>query len=306
MSIPLDAKQHPVYKHLYVTNVGEVWSTLSNKILKGDTVYIVDEKKYKQLGRIVYETIKNCNLGANEVIHKDGNSKNNHIDNLHIREIIKCNFEIQNGKYINPETGNPFYNNEMYKGKIVQFRETTKDGIKKLAFCDEQKLKQLKEDTYKKRKIEIVGEHRTPEKLTSMLISGAKRRANEKNADCNLDHENILTRIINMKDEITGVPFILASKGNNSRNPNSPSIDRVDSSNNNYTTRTVQVVTTQLNLLRNNFEDKDTHTTVLAFARVIENPHLRGTTPPPKRARSNSWHLGQIYDVNHSRKRLYE
>lgn len=62
----------------------------------------------------------------------------------------------------------------------------------------------------------------------SQLLSSAKNRAKLKNLDCQITKEWIVEKLNIGLCEVTGLPVSLETYGRVDRNPNSPSIDRID------------------------------------------------------------------------------
>jgi hypothetical protein len=72
------------------------------------------------------------------------------------------------------------------------------------------------------------GYRKTVSGKASQLLSSAKNRAKLKSLDCQITKEWIVEKLNIGFCEVTGLPISLETYGRSDRNPNSPSIDRVD------------------------------------------------------------------------------
>lgn len=94
-----------------------------------------------------------------------------------------------------------------------------------------------------------------PDGRAGYLLQAARTRAKKCNVPCTITLDWVRAKLQPGICEMTGVPFSYArpAKGMH-RNPFSPSLDRIDSAAG-YTPENTRIVTTQVNLARNEWSD---------------------------------------------------
>ena len=93
----------------------------------------------------------------------------------------------------------------------------------------------------------------TIEGRAKKLVSAAKVRAKKNNSKLEITYEWVAEKIQNGVCELTGLPFDLNSPQNTKNNPYSPSLDRIDSKNKDYTPENTRVVLSAVNMALNEF-----------------------------------------------------
>jgi hypothetical protein len=86
-------------------------------------------------------------------------------------------------------------------------------------------------------------------KRATRLIAAAKYRAKKKNAKVTITLEWLISKLKTGVCEITNLPFDFSLPNSTKNNLNSPSLDRIDSSNPNYTLENTRVVLWAVNRL---------------------------------------------------------
>lgn len=84
-----------------------------------------------------------------------------------------------------------------------------------------------------------------------VLYLGAKHRAIKNNSECTITEEWVQEKINKGFCELTGLPFDLEYFSESKNNPYSPSLDRIDSKNKNYSPDNVRVVLSFINIAIN-------------------------------------------------------
>lgn len=87
------------------------------------------------------------------------------------------------------------------------------------------------------------------------LLNSARNRAH-KYPEFDLDENFILDKIITGRCEVTGLPFDMSSPSKTSKNPYSPSIDRIDNTKG-YTKENTRIVLWQVNLMHGELSDDE-------------------------------------------------
>lgn len=95
---------------------------------------------------------------------------------------------------------------------------------------------------------------RTKKSVAWKLYSDAKRRAFKKRGSVTISVEWIHQRLENGRSELSGTEFFLPADG--SANARAPSLDRIDSSNPDYSPENTRVICFQENVALNNFGDE--------------------------------------------------
>ena len=178
-------------------------------------------------------------------------------------------------KRLNPETNLPFkYGNIRNDGKY--FWGYTKNHIMKNGFYFEQWVTKKKfEDLKEKLKLnrnKYKGKYKkNPEKnrqylqtfykkaktrpdyRASLLLNAAKDRCKISNGKVTITKKWILEKIENGFCELTGLPFDLNYFENHRHNPYSPSLDRIDNKNRDYTIENTRVILWGANIALSEF-----------------------------------------------------
>jgi len=163
-----------------------------------------------------------------------------------------------NGLPINPETGEKFKRGDSYEG--LCFKECRKQkGQWKPIFCTFEKYRLSLE--YKKKYAKIassrdLGNKNIVRHIVARLLHDCKVRAAKHGATVDLNFEALVDIVKKGLCQGSKPPlhFVLDKPGS----PFSPSLDRIDSNNRNYTTDNVRVVCKGINTARSNFSDADT------------------------------------------------
>lgn len=102
----------------------------------------------------------------------------------------------------------------------------------------------------------LYGEHRTIEGVAQRLLDTAKRRCKKTGGKVTITRHWI-EQCIQRGCEETGLPFCIGSKGTGCVNNRAPSLDRIDSSNPDYSIENSRVVCYQVNIAKSNFSDRE-------------------------------------------------
>lgn len=157
--------------------------------------------------------------------------------------IIKANYASMTSQEILSvfhSKGIKNYTEEFINYHIVRIRKYFKESNKK------RNLESIKTDCVKYR--------------AKTMLSSAKARALAKNMTYDLTYEWLYKKMLNGHCEATGLPFIVKNEITSDRktkNPFSPSIDRIDSSQG-YTMDNCQIVCNHFNYMKNVFSMEQT------------------------------------------------
>ena len=88
------------------------------------------------------------------------------------------------------------------------------------------------------------------------LLKTAKRRSVKFNDECDLDEDFLVEKLNNGVCEVTGIVFDFTKNSKYSKNPYSPSIDRIDCSKG-YLKSNVRIVLWQVNLMKGELDDSE-------------------------------------------------
>ena len=168
-------------------------------------------------------------------------------------------------KRINPATGNPFKKGDIREDGYIfyQYRKMV---------CNTGHFKEywLKPEIFKKHNYQRrSGENRRIPEIAATMLQGAKERCKGSKSReswgrkatgglVTIDKDWIMTRLYVGFCEATGDELTLASK-----KPNSPSLDRINPKNPNYTPENCRITTWQFNNMKGSFSDEE-------FIRVAE------------------------------------
>ena len=157
-------------------------------------------------------------------------------------------------KRVNPKTGLPFKYGDVREDDFVFLKYRQVQKIKKNGFCAEiwlnpKAFTQNNKTTndYKKKS------RLSPEGRAIQLLGNAKRRAEKNNAIVSINKEWVQKKLEAGICELTGIPFNFSTQKTHSKNPYSPSLDRIDSTNKNYTFENTRVVLTCVNEALNEY-----------------------------------------------------
>jgi hypothetical protein len=111
-----------------------------------------------------------------------------------------------------------------------------------------------------------VGSTRTLSSIAQQLFHSARKRAAKSGGVVTITKAWILQRLLANVCEFTGLPFAFPADGKRVHN-RAPSLDRIDSSNKNYSPENTRVVCIQVNLARGIWHDE---TSFPLLARMVE------------------------------------
>lgn len=132
------------------------------------------------------------------------------------------------------------------------------DGFQSEVWCTEEKWR-----TYH-------GSERGLETVVLNLFHQARARAVKYNGQFALTKDWIRERVIR-GCAVTGLQFDLAGNGKGHGNSRSPSLDRIDNDNRNYTPENTRVVCYQVNLAKGWWSDRETLFVLRKFVRHLED-----------------------------------
>jgi len=115
----------------------------------------------------------------------------------------------------------------------------------------------------------LYGENRTLEGLAQRLLDTAKRRCKKSGGKVSITKEWI-EQSIRMGCEETGLQFCIGSKGSGFVSNKAPSLDRIDSSNPNYSMDNTRVVCYQVNIAKSNFSDAECYEILFPMVQSIQ------------------------------------
>ena len=157
--------------------------------------------------------------------------------------------EYHNMKRLNPLTGEPFKSGDI-RGDGLIFRQYNKTKIKNDGFFAEQwitsKVLENCKDSRSSYLKTVKGRART-------LFDSAKNRCRKNNGKVTITKDWIENVLKDGVCQLTGLPFDYASCEEGRYNPYSPSLDRIDSNNRDYSPENTRIVLTAVNLALNSF-----------------------------------------------------
>lgn len=106
---------------------------------------------------------------------------------------------------------------------------------------------------------------RTPERLATVLCNHAKARAKKHGGIFSLDKTDIAKRIEAGFCEVTNLPFVLEIPKSNAPQPFSPSLDRIDNNNRDYSPVNVRVVISAFNNMRGSLDETTLKAVIEAY-----------------------------------------
>ena len=163
----------------------------------------------------------------------------------------KYNFELLNGRFINPLTQKPFkvrdeYNGLLYHG-VTKGKNTIRPNFRS------KKIK-MEEDT--RAKLSRSRNYENPflkNHIARELLSSAKSRVKKRGAIVTITKEWILDRLRIGRCELTGICFELDLPNS----AKSPSLDRKNNLIRDYTPENTMLVLNQVNMCRNQWPDNE-------------------------------------------------
>ena len=156
-------------------------------------------------------------------------------------------------KRLNEETGKPFVRGYIRQdGKV--FCSYTVSKLSKTGYYHEWWQSKEKFDKQTKKMTSYSFEKaQTISGRAKKLIGAAKVRTKKNNAKLTITWEWVAKKIQNGKCELTNLPFDLSPPKNGKNNPYSPSLDRINSANKDYTENNTRVVLCAVNMALNEF-----------------------------------------------------
>ena len=160
-------------------------------------------------------------------------------------------------KRINPKTGLPFVHGFVREDGyvFVSYQQTKlrKDGTFKENWYTPEK--------FKNRNFYIV-KHHAKNRLSNQgraqqLLNGAKGRVKKSNGIVTIDRDWVQQKLDKGICELTGLKFNLELSDKTRMHPYSPSLDRINSEDSNYTKTNTRVVLTAVNLTLSNFGEQE-------------------------------------------------
>ena len=165
-------------------------------------------------------------------------------------EKLKRRGDLKLKKRRSPETGKIFVKGDHIDGKFFIKYELRDYNISYEGCYREVWTTKEGWETYKQNE-------RTPRRLATVLCNHARARSRKHNSKFNLDPDIIAHKIEKGICEATGIKFVLELDGpKSSRQPFSPSLDRIDNDNRNYTHDNVRVVISAFNNLRSELDEE--------------------------------------------------
>jgi hypothetical protein len=150
-------------------------------------------------------------------------------------------------KRIDKNTGKPFKHGDVREDGYI-FRGYQKKK-KKDGYFIENWLSPAGLEAKRLLSVKLAREKRSsPKGRAQSLVAAAQCRANENGGKLTITWQDIAKRIEKGVCEITGLPFDLKPPKGTRHNPYSPSLDRIDSRNKDYSPDNVRVVLTAVNI----------------------------------------------------------
>jgi len=178
-------------------------------------------------------------------------------------------------KRLNPNTGQEFkYGETDHRGMIFYSYNLHAKNPKNQNYFYEQWITPEKFE-------EIREKYTTVEGRASRLLNGARARAKKENSQISIDIPFIIEGLERGTCELTEIPFDLSRMDDNHKNPYSPSLDRRDSKNRDYTKENTRVVLSLVNLALNEFTEEQALPILKAVVKAIEEKHARQDTATP-------------------------
>jgi hypothetical protein len=153
------------------------------------------------------------------------------------------------------------------------FRYDKRNGSTHEVWCNtrEDLLKKIESgEASQKRK--MFGSTRTIEGIATKLLHGAKGRTKNKDTKITITKDWIVQKLKHGSCELTNIPFVFPA---NSRLPNAygPSLDRIDSTNRDYSPENTRLVLYQVNVALNRFGEEASLPILKAIVAGIEKKH---------------------------------
>ena len=152
-------------------------------------------------------------------------------------------------KRLNSETGKPFIQGYVREDGMV-FKQYDKRKNANEYFYEQWTKPELLKSFQKSSNKSAWAHLLTPKGRAKLLLYSAKKRSKGK---VTITWEWIAKKIQNGKCELTGIEFNLKRPKETKTNPYSPSLDRIDNKNRDYTPENTRVVLTAVNLALGEF-----------------------------------------------------
>ena len=178
-------------------------------------------------------------------------------------------------KRLNPDTGKPFKHGDVRKDGYIfkqYLQEVKADGYFVEGWFNPEAWKKMRKKANEDNKASQKKMRLSPEGRAVRLVSAAKTRTKKTKGKVTITSEWVKNKIEKGVCELTGIKFDLKPIDNQKRNPFSPSLDRIDSNNRNYSPDNVRVVLTAVNDALGEF---GLDIMLPIFKRIIKNANAR-------------------------------
>ena len=179
-------------------------------------------------------------------------------------------------KRLNPGTRKPFKHGDVREDGYVfkqYLREVRKDGYFVEGWFNPEAWAKMRSKANEDGKLRQKAKRLTPEGRANRLVHAAQQRVKKTGGKVTITSEWVTKKIEQGVCELTGIKFDLHPIENQKRNPFSPSLDRIDASNKNYSPNNVRVVLTSVNDALGEF---GLDIMLPVFKRIIKNANARG------------------------------
>ena len=165
------------------------------------------------------------------------------------------------GNFINPNTNKKFMTGDRFNGMVYYYKRS-KDN--KPYFCCEESFLRMQSASLQRGS----GKTRTEGGVATRLVVNAKQRCQKYGGKVSITQVKVKKAILENKCQVTGLPFQLFGK-ERTKNPYSPSLDRKNNDDRNYSDENTQVVLHAVNIAKNEWEEKDLKVIIPAYARAL-------------------------------------
>jgi len=157
-------------------------------------------------------------------------------------------------KRVNPSTGVVFKRGDVREDGFVFCQYMASKGVKKDGYFTEAWLNPQSYDNVKNADLkQHRNKYNTLKGRAYNLYKGAINRSKKTSAKVTITPKWIENKIKTGKCEMTGLPFDLCPSSDFNKNPYSPSIDRIDSKNRDYTPKNTRIVLHAVNNTLNEY-----------------------------------------------------